>query len=134
MVGQVRTVPESIAVTGNLQKLGRMVLTFVQVYFLSVYRGIGWFTGERLAAVEQSGSALQDTHLVEQIGRYTAQAAASFEWIADVGHFRIVVEQAFRNLRECLAFIEDTRIRVILVMEANKSAGMLFSDREQLRR
>ena len=79
MVGQVRTVPESTVVIGDFQKLGRMVLTFVQVYFFSVYQGIGGLTGERLATVKQSGGALQNTHLVEQTGRYTAQAAASFE-------------------------------------------------------
>ena len=41
IVGQVRTVPESTVVIGDFQKLGRMVLAFVQVYFLSVYQGIG---------------------------------------------------------------------------------------------
>ena len=41
MIGQVRTVPERTVVIGDFQKFGRMVLTFVQVYFLSVYQGIG---------------------------------------------------------------------------------------------
>ena len=41
IVAQVRTVPERTVVIGDFQKFGRMVLTFVQVYFLSVYQGIG---------------------------------------------------------------------------------------------
>ena len=41
MIGQVRTVPERTVVIGDFQRFGRMVLTFVQVYFLSVYQGIG---------------------------------------------------------------------------------------------